>query len=222
MNVPDSLLHTELIWAANALVLFIILYSLRYAPWRHLKHSDLQHVFLGFVVVLMFAWSASVGIKPGLNLHLLGTTMLSLMFGLRLALVAFSLVLLAITGFGIAGWQAYGINFLLMAFIPALFSASLFKWVDTKLPNHFFIYVFVSAFFCAGLAMGLCGLVSTYVMIKSGTYNHDYLFQQYLPFFILMAWSEAVLTGMAITLMAVFKPAWLMTFNDQRYLKSRE
>lgn len=36
-----------------------------------------------------------------------------------------------------------------------------------------------------------------------------------------MAWSEAVLTGMAITLMAVYRPAWLMTFSDQRYLHKK-
>lgn len=221
MNVPDFLLPVELTWVANVLAFVIIGYSLLKAPWRHLKPADLQHVFLGFVVVMMLAWSARAGIKPGLNMHLLGTTLLSLMFGLRLALVAFSLVLMAITGFGIAGWSAYGINYLLMAFIPALFSAGLFKWVDSRLPNHFFIYVFVSAFLCAGLAMSLCGFVTTYVMTESGAYSHDYLMYQYLPFFILMAWSEAVLTGMAITLMAVYRPAWLMTFDDFRYLKNR-
>lgn len=182
MNVPDLLLPGELTWFANALALLIIACCLKYAPWQHLRQPDLQHVFLGFVVTLMLAWSARAGIKPGLDLHLLGATMLSLMFGLRLALVAFSLVLLAITGFGIAGWQAYGINFLLMAFIPALFSVGLFKWVDRKLPNHFFIYVFVSAFLCAGLAMTLCGITSSYLMIKSGAYSHQYLMQQYLPF----------------------------------------
>ncbi|MEQ1602378.1 MAG: hypothetical protein HOP04_06190 [Methylophilaceae bacterium] len=221
MNVPDLLLPTELTRAANMLALVIIIYSLLHAPWRHLKRPDLQHVFLGFIVLLMLAWSAHAGIKPGLNMHLLGTTLLSLMFGLRLALVAFSLVLVAITGFGMAGWSAYGINYLLMAFIPALFSTSLFKWVDRKLPNHFFIYVFVCAFLCAGLAMSLCGLVTTYVMIKSGAYSYSYLMYQYLPFFILMAWSEAVLTGMAITLMAVYEPTWLATFDDLRYLKNR-
>jgi uncharacterized membrane protein len=33
------------------------------------------------------------GVKPGLNLHLLGATMFTLMFGRQLAIVGFSLVL---------------------------------------------------------------------------------------------------------------------------------
>ena len=33
--------------------------------------------------------------------------------------------------------------------------------------------------------------------------------------------SEAVLTGMAVTLMAAYRPSWLVTFDDQRYLKVR-
>jgi uncharacterized membrane protein len=33
-----------------------------------------------------------------------------------------------------------------------------------------------------------------------------------------MAWSEAFATGMLITLMVVYRPAWVATFDDRRYL----
>jgi uncharacterized membrane protein len=33
-----------------------------------------------------------------------------------------------------------------------------------------------------------------------------------------MAWSEAVTTGMAITLMVVYRPQWVSTFDDKAYL----
>lgn len=208
-------------WAANALTAYILVYCLKAAPWQHLKKAGLLDVFLGFTVLLMLVWSVKAGIKPGLSFHLLGTTLLSLMFGLPLALIAFSLVLLGVTGFGMAGWQAFGLNFMVMAYIPVLFSSKFFKWVDARLPNHFFIYVYVSGFLSAGLAMGLYGLVSAFILVQGGAYSGSYLSHNYLPYYILMAWSEALLTGMAATLMAAFRPDWLMTFNDQRYLRNR-
>jgi uncharacterized membrane protein len=33
-----------------------------------------------------------------------------------------------------------------------------------------------------------------------------------------MAWSEAFATGMLITVMVVYKPQWVATFDDRRYL----
>ena len=55
----------------------------------------------------------------------------------------------------------------------------------------------------------------------SGAYLPAYLYHDYLPYFILMAWSEAVTTGMAITLMVVYMPHWVSTFDDKRYLQRK-
>ena len=47
------------------------------------------------------------------------------------------------------------------------------------------------------------------------------LLDEYLPFFLLLAFSEAWLGGMATTLMVVFRPEWVTTFDDRRYLTRR-
>jgi uncharacterized membrane protein len=49
-------------------------------------------------------------------------------------------------------------------------------------------------------------------------YPLDYLLENYLPFFLLMAFSEAFITGMLITMMVIYKPEWVATFDDKRYL----
>ena len=67
--------------------------------------------------------------------------------------------------------------------------------------------------------MAALGLTICFVLSEAGAYTQDYLHSEYLPFYILMAWSEAVLTGMAVTLMAAYRPDWLVTFDDKRYLK---
>lgn len=134
---------------------------------------------------------------------------------------ALALVIVAVTAFGMAGWLALGTNFLLMAAIPVLFSYNLFRLVDSKLPNHLIIYIFGCGFLCAGLTISLCGLTAVLALSGMQAYPGDYLFSNYLPYFILIAWSEALLTGMAVTLMTAFRPQWLLTFSDQRYLKTK-
>jgi uncharacterized membrane protein len=38
---------------------------------------------------------------------------------------------------------------------------------------------------------------------------------------VLIAWAEAFSTGMAVTVMAVYRPQWLETFDDVRYLQNK-
>jgi uncharacterized membrane protein len=169
----------------------------------------------------MGIWSIKTGIRPGLNFHLLGATLLTLMFGARLAMVGLAVVLLGVTLAGMAGWTALGVNWLITGMLPVTLSYLLYATADRKLPNHLFVYIFVSAFIGAGLVVFLTGLVTTLMLALSGTYARTYLTQNYLPYYILIGWSEAMLTGMAVTLMAAFRPAWLSTFSDVRYLKTK-
>lgn len=221
MNLPEHLVPLGWQWSANALALALLAYAAIKAPWQHLKPSALQHIFLGSMVILMVLWSIKAGIRPGLNIHLLGATALCLMFRWQLALVVLAVVLVSITAFGMANWQTLGINYLIMAVIPVAFSATLFRLVDAKLPNHLIIYIFVCGFLNGGLTISLCGLSAVLALIAMQAYPASYLFSNYLPYFILIAWSEALLTGMAITLMTAFRPHWLATFSDKRYLGSK-
>ncbi len=179
------------------------------------------HLWLAGSVGLMLLWSIRAGIKPGLNFHLLGGTLLMLMFGPRLAMISLAVVLLSVTLAGASGWASLGVNFLLMAALPVMFSYVIYSQVHHKLPNHVFIYIFVDAFLTAGLVMCVCGLISSVMLTLASVYSGDYLASHYLPYFALMGWSEALLTGMSITLMVAFRPKWLLTFSDQRYLKGK-
>ena len=221
MNFPDSLLPAALLWTANGLALALMAFAWRQAPWGRLKNPSLLNACMGAAVVLMLVWSIKAGVRPGLNFHLLGGTMLTLMFGPWLALGVLALTLLGVTASGAAGWASLGINFLLMAALPVLLSHAIFRLADTRLPNHLFVYLFVNAFFGAGLAMAACGLAAVTVLSIAGPYSGGYLDTQYLPYFILMGWSEAMLTGMLMTLMVVYRPDWVCTFSDERYLKTR-
>ncbi len=222
MNLPDHLLPSAWYWFAYALYAMVLGAAIRFAPWRRLRDSEQLHLFLGTCVTLMLLWSfLKTGIKPGLNFHVLGATLFTLMFGPSLAIVGLSVVLLGVTYFGFSGWESFSANALLMGALPVTVSYAVYRLADGRLPNHFFVYIFVNAFLGGALAMTITGLATTGVFALSGAYSADYLVSNYLPYYLLMGWSEAVLTGMLATLLVVYKPEWVATFDDARYIRNK-
>jgi len=221
MNLPDNLLSPGWLWAGHGLFVLALLYALRFAPWRRLRRPDQLHLWLGAVVTLMVLWNIKTGVQPGLNFHMLGATALALMFGPALAVIGMTLVLLGTTLAGFSGVWTFSLNALIMGVLPVVVSHAVYRLADTRLPNHLFVYVFVNGFFGSALAMATSGLAATTLLAASGAYPAAYLYGEYLPFFVLLGWSEAMLTGMAVTLMVVYRPAWIGTFDDARYLRNK-
>lgn len=221
MNLPDHLLPDAWYWSGHALFAVALGWALLTAPWRRLSDNLQQHLWLGTCVGLMLLWSIKTGIRPGLNFHLLGATLLTLMFRAQLAVVAASIVTVAVTLSAGDGWQSFSINALTMGVLPVLLSYGVYRLADKILPSHLFIYIFVNAFLGAALTMAATGLVSTLTLLFSGAYSLDYLKTHYLPYYILLGWSEGISTGMGITLMVVYRPEWLATFDDKRYLDGK-
>lgn len=190
--------------------------------WRRLAEPARLNLFLGATVALLALWQIRTGVKPGLAFHLYGISAMTLMFGFWRASFAGVLVLLANALFGRGNPVALGIDALLQAALPAAVSWGVFRLLERRLPNHFFIYVLGNGFFGAALAVAAVGLATTAVMALAGVYPLDYLLTQYTPYAaLLIAWAEAFSTGMAITMMAVYRPAWLETFDDARYIQNK-
>lgn len=220
MDIPDLLLPQSLLWPANLAAVLLLAACIRHAPWQRLK-AGLLHPWLASCVALLLVWSIKAGIKPGLDFHLLGATLLTLMFGPSLAIVALAVVLAGVTLAGTGGWMSLGLNLLIMAALPVLFSYAVYSQAHYKLPRHVFVYVFLDAFFTAGLAVCLSGVTAILVLAGSGAYTLQFLGSNYLPYFILMGWPEALLTGMAAMLMVAYRPQWLATFSDELYLRNK-
>jgi uncharacterized membrane protein len=221
MNLPDHLLPEAWYWGGHLAFALVLAWALLTAPWPRLKDNLQQNVWLGACVGLMVLWSIKTGIRPGLNFHLLGATVTALMFRAQLAILSAAVATVAITLAAGGGWHSLSLNALTMGALPVLLSYGLYRLVEWKLPNHLFIYIFINAFLGAALAMAATGLASTLTLYLSGTYTLEYLKAHYLPYYILLGWSEAISTGMAITLMVIYRPEWVATFDDKRYLKGK-
>lgn len=206
-------------WLGLALLAWRWLMS---GDWRRLAEPARMNLFLGATVAVLALWQIRAGVKPGLAFHLYGMAALTLMFGFWRATLAGVLILLANAAFGRGNWTALGADALLTAALPAAVSWNLFRLLDRRLPNHFFIYVLGNGFFGAALSVAAIGLATTVVMTLAEAYPIDYLLAHYTPYAtLLISWAEAFSTGMAITVMAVYRPAWLETFDDARYIQNK-
>jgi len=156
-----------------------------------------------------------------LSFHLYGMAALALMFGFWRATFAGVLILSANAVFGRGSWGALGMDTLLTAALPAAVSWGFFRLLERYLPDHFFIYVLGNGFLGAVLSVVAIGLATTALMALGGVYPLDYLLSYYTPYAMLISWGEAFTTGMVVTVMAVYRPAWLESFDDERYIQNK-
>ena len=221
MNFPEGLFTST--WDIGGFVVlgFVWLWCLRTAPWRRLADSVQSNVWLGVIVVLTLVWSMKAGAKPGLNLHLLGATTFTLMFGRQLAIIGLSIVMAAITYNGAASWEAYALNVLITAVFPCMGAHIWLRLVERYLPPIIFVYTLGAGFFGAVIAVVSTGLLTTLILWLAGVYTADLLFTDYFPYFALLGFAEGWLNGAAITLMVVYYPHWVGSFDDSRYLFKR-
>ena len=218
MNLPASLFSTGWHVFASVLALIVLYQAILKAPWKRLGKTTQLNLLLGFSVGLALVWSMKAGVKPGLNLHMLGAMATTLTLGPRLAIIALSLSLTGITLNGSIEWQAWPINFLLMVALPVGIAHSIFRLIERRLPAHFFIFIFVAGFAGSALTVMLQGVFSSLAMVLSGAYGAGFLLDEYLPYFLLLGFAEGWLSGALITVMVVYRPEWVVAFDDRRYL----
>jgi len=202
--------------ALGGLALAVALYS---APWTvWLLDRERQWVWLGSMALLVAVWAMKAGITPGLSVRFLLVTALTLMHGWQLAIVAGALVLVVLSVVGVADWSLYGANLLCMAVVPALFTAWFHEFVHARLPHNYFIYFFVTTFLGSALAFNLAGLVRVALMAASGTLDLGHAGPEYFAILPFMSFGEAVVNGTIIGMAVVYRPKWVMSFDDRLYL----
>lgn len=218
MDLPIALFPVAGQWLMVAITALGLYQTLRRAPWGRLRAATQLNLLLGFAVALTLLWSMKAGVMPGLNLHLLGAMAATLALGSWLAVVALGLALGGITLNGGVAWSDWPLNFVLMVLAPVAFAHGFLRAVERWLPAHFFIFVFVVSFAGAAVTVMLQGVLASSALVLAGAYSAGFLLSEYLPFFLLLGFSEAWISGAVITLLVVYRPEWVAAFDDRRYL----
>lgn len=219
MSLTQGLISGGWLWAASLTTLLVVALALRAAPWSVLKQERrLQHLLFGATVVLMLMWTMRAGISPGLGIHFLGMTVLTLMFGWDLAILSGTLALLGMTLIGRESWDTLSINMLCSVVLPALASLAVLRLVEAKLPRNFFVYLFLCAFFGAGIATASGGMAMAMLLWADDVYPWGKIYLEYVSFLPLIMFPEGLLNGIIMTGMMVFHPDLIRTFDARLYI----
>ncbi|MFC3533602.1 energy-coupling factor ABC transporter permease [Vogesella facilis] len=205
------------LWSGNALALGLLALAATRVRWRALE-ARAVNAWLGACVVLLGFWLGRAGLEPGLSFHLLGATVFTLLMGPWLALLALAAVLLGLAAGGQLEWPALGLNYGLSLLPGVALTALLLRLAQRYFAANVFVYVFVNAFLAGAAGMLLAALCGLAALALAGAYPLAYLLENALPYYVLLAWSEAFTSGLVLAILIVYRPHWVATFDDARYL----
>ena len=202
---------TACAWVLAAAVLAA---AARGRPWRRLRQgeADLARVLLSATIaVIAMRWFNTAALQ-GVVLHFLGATVVTLMFGARLAVAVMALASLAgvLLGADVRGWAW---DFLLTGALPVAATLAVSLAAARWVPSNIFTYVMVNAFAAAALAMAVSSLAKALFAALAGGPAAAYLAATPLLMF-----GEAFLTGGVMVLVVVYRPQWCLSFDDRTYL----
>ena len=103
--------HISAVWLlAHVLYWPVFVLALLRAPWSILRQKDSSNILFATCVAIFLVWQLKVNVTEGLALHLLGSTVLTLMFRWQAAIIANALVVLGVTLISAADFAAFAAN----------------------------------------------------------------------------------------------------------------
>lgn len=212
--IPVLIAYIALLLALGALIKSVLS-----APWKLLEAPTVLSAWCAFIILLTMVWRFRIDVSSDLSLHLLGLSLLPLMFGRALATLGLSLTVIAYTALFNGLWSNLGLNLLLLAIMPAWLSEVILRAIQRFLPHHLFVYLFGNGFFgsMAVLSLsGLCSMAAHMLWTSPPGPTSDAI-----AYMLLLAWGETFVVGFLVTIFAVYRPNWLLTFDDRMYLRGR-
>lgn len=207
-----------MLWFIGVLLLLYYLVPDR-KVWHLLRQPLIQSLCIGSALVLSVLWQMQAQVPDFPAVHFLGLTTVTLLLGLRLTLLVIPVALLlsqivpALTGKISLAYELQLLHWCVLCLV-AVQSYLCYLLISHKLPNHLFVSIFVTGFlnslisalvYVGTLALGFYGV------LESGTETQLSEFLSVMP---LLAMPEALLNGMTLTLLLVYRPQWVAAFRQ--------
>ncbi|CAM2192298.1 energy-coupling factor ABC transporter permease [Paraburkholderia sp. A1RI_3L] len=186
-------------------------------PFKRLHDATLQHVWLAIIVAVSVLWATNAWLEDGTVMHVLGATLVVTLFDWALALVAMAVVTgLAALVFD-ASWQGIALTFLVFGALPVGVSALLQRAAVAWLPRNLLVFIVSQGFVAPAIAVTVAAYAAlgTHIGLANGSMlvvPAGYAFSV-----LVLASGEAWFTGMSTALIAVYRPAWVTTYDVRRY-----
>ena len=205
-------------FAQAAFALSCLAAALWLRPWRMLRQdapTQLLTPLLATLVVLPWLWALPSLHTMPLQLQWSGAVLVLLMLGWPLAvpaLLCVGAIAAAISPMtleqtlGVTVWQGL---------LPATFALGLGALMRRFLPPHPFIYILGRGFLGTVLCLFAAGaLRQAFGDALPATESGLSMVARWL-----MAWGDGFVTGMLTAIFVAFRPQWLATWSDARYLR---
>ncbi|HAU56763.1 MAG TPA: hypothetical protein DCW87_03870 [Comamonadaceae bacterium] len=215
-------------WIEAALLLVALGAALAAQPWRmlasrkplaHERHgapSALWTPLLAALVLLPWLWALPSLHAMPLQLQWSGACLVVLMLGWPLTMLVL-LAVGALTGL-IAGmgWEQALALTVWLGLVPATLALLLGVLLRRFTGERMFVYILGRAF----MGTALCVFAASVLAQALGQSLPGVGPGLSLVAHWLMAWGDAIVTGMLAAVFVAFKPEWLATWSDRMYLKT--
>lgn len=175
-----------------------------------------QHAWLGAIVAVALLWSLPVQAPAGPGVGLLGSALFALLFGRALAMLGLTAAAALTTLLAGGSWLELGAACVMLALLPAWLATALQRRIEHWLPHNLFVFI---------IGNGLFVTLATTIAVSLTTQALFALMQpmQHMPadrlaFALLLAWGEALLSGMLFSALVIFAPHAVRTYDVDLYL----
>jgi uncharacterized membrane protein len=212
-------------WALLVPALWLALRTLR---GGFLPDGAQQHAWLAGLVCVALVWTLQVRLGNGPGLGLLGVALYVLLFGAARGMLGLLLALVLHHLLAGGSWLALGASGLLFAVLPALLTSALQRAVARWLPNNLLIFIIGNGLFVTLAATALTSL--TLLLLSVGLAEPSPMaasvapavqLTDYIGYSLLLAWGEALVSGMIFSALVVFTPRIVLTYRQDLYLPRR-
>ena len=216
-----SLLHADAPWGL-AVFGWLIAIGASAQAVREVRHGFLpadaaQHRWLAATVAVALLWALHVRSPIGLDFGLLGSALFALVFGRARAVLGLMAALLLYTALDGGSWFNIGINGLVLAVIPAWLASTLQRQIELRLPRNIFVFIIGNGMFVTLVATA-CTSVLILTLSVAESSAAPRLLGDHLAYSLLLAWGEALLSGMLFSALVVFTPQAVLTYRQDLYL----
>ena len=200
---------------APLLVFTALAIALSFKPWRLLANTALISPLLAALVITPWLWALPWLHRMPIQLQLSGACLIGLELGWPLAVPVLCIVALTTVLIAPVPWQQQIDMALWLGIVPAtlsfLLGMALRRWVWKNL----FVYILGRAFLGTAICLFVSGALAQWSgQILTVTVEPDLAMVARW----LLAWGDAVVTGMMVAVFVAFRPQWLATWSDSLYV----
>ena len=185
-----------------------------------LPKASQQHAWLAGVVALALIWTLQSNSRDGLDVGLVGSALFALVFGRERALLGLLAAVALHTILANGSWLNFGINGTLLAVVPAWLATTLQRLLE-RLPHNIFIFIIGNGMFVTLLVTAVVSVSFVAIaVLVAGVASPSTT--ELLAYSLLLAWGEALLSGMIFSALVVFVPGIVLTYRQDVYLPPRK